>query len=119
MAQEVVDRLLDPTQTGLFTMEPVMSLFSGAIQDPQDVLQKHRIFKPVSEAEKIRKPASRAPKKHEKSTLESPINKFCKNMVFAIPFMQKPCFKAPTVNNPTQNSMQKMTWKHAPKKQGI
>ena len=34
-------------------MEPPVSLFSGAIQDPQGDLEKHSIFKPVSKAEKI------------------------------------------------------------------
>ena len=85
MTQEVVDRLLDPTQTDLFTTDPCIPLFYGAIQDPQRDLEKHRIFKPVSKAEKLRKPAPRASKKHQKSSLESPINDFCENMVFAIP----------------------------------
>ena len=85
MTQEVVDRLLDPIESIIFTMDPVISLFYGAIQDPQGDLEKHSIFKPVSKAEKLRKPAPRASKKHQKSTLESPINDFCENMVFAIP----------------------------------
>ena len=85
MTQEVVDRLFVPIQTTIFTMEPPVSLFSGAIQDPQDDLEKHSIFSPVSKAEKLRKPAPRASKKHQKSTLELPINNFCENMVFAIP----------------------------------
>ena len=85
MTQEVVDRLLDPTQTEVFTMEPPVALFSGAIQDPQGDLEKHWIFKPVSNPEKLRKPAPRASKKHQNSTLELPINDFCENMVFAIP----------------------------------
>mgnify|MGYP003325040732 CR=1 FL=1 len=71
-----------------------IALFSRAIQDPQGDLEKHSIFKPVSKAEKLRKPAPRASKKHQKSTLESPINDFCENMVFAIPSMRKPCFKS-------------------------
>ena len=85
MTQEVVDRLLDRIQTAIFTPEPPVTLFSGAIQDPQSDLGKHWIFKPVSKAEKLRKPAPRASKKHQKSTLESPINDFCENMIFAIP----------------------------------
>ena len=85
MTQEVVDRLLDRTQTGIFTTDPVVPLFSGAIQGPQGNLKKHRIFKPVSKAEKLRKPAPRASKKHQKSTLELPMNDFCENIVFAIP----------------------------------
>ena len=40
MTQEVVDRLLDPIQTDLFTTDPPVSLFSGAIQDPQGDLKK-------------------------------------------------------------------------------
>ena len=84
MTQEVVDRLFDPTESNLFSPEPPVLLFSGAIQDPQGVLEKHSIFKPVSKPEKLRKPSPRASKKHEKSTLESPINVFCGNMVFAI-----------------------------------
>ena len=85
MTQEVVDRLLDPTQSDVFSPDPPVALFSGAIQGPQRDLEKHRIFKPVSKAEKLRKPAPRASEKHQKSTLESPINDFCENMVFAIP----------------------------------
>ena len=94
MTQEVVDRLLDPIQTDLFTPDPPVTLFSGAIQDPQDDLKKQSIFKPVSEAEKSRKSDPKAPKKHQKSTLESPINVFGGNLVFAIPSMRKPCFKS-------------------------
>ena len=94
MTQEVVDRLLHRTQTPLFTPEPPVALFPGAIQDPQDDLKKQSIFKPVSEAEKSRKSDPKAPKKHQKSTLESPINDFCENMIFAIPSMRKPCFKS-------------------------
>ena len=60
MTQEVVDRLLDPIQTGLFTPEPPVALFSGAIEDPQSDLEKHLIFKPVSEAQKVRKTAPKA-----------------------------------------------------------
>ena len=64
MTQEVVDRLLDPIQTDLFTTDPPIPLFSGAIQDPQDDLEQLSIFKPVSKAEKLRKPAPGASKKH-------------------------------------------------------
>ena len=71
MTQEVIDRLLDPTQTDLFTISPPVLLFSGANQDPQGDLEKHTIFKPVSKTEKVRKPAPRASKKHQNSTLES------------------------------------------------
>ena len=51
MTQEVVDRLLHRPKSILFTMDPVMPLFSGAIQGPQGDLEKHLIFKPVSKAE--------------------------------------------------------------------
>ena len=64
MTQEVVWWLLHRIQTGIFTMEPPVALFSGAIQDPQDDLEKHRIFKTVSKAEKLRKPAPMASQKH-------------------------------------------------------
>ena len=94
MTQEVVDRLLDPIQTDLFTTDPPVSLFSSAIQDPQDDLKKHSIFKPVSEAEKSRKSDPKAPQKHQKSTLESPKNVFGGNLFFAIPSMRKPCFES-------------------------
>ena len=67
MTQEVIDRLLDPTQTEVFTPDPPVLLFSGAIQDPQGDLEKHCIFKPVSKAEKLRKPVSRASKKNTKN----------------------------------------------------
>ena len=95
MTQEVVDRLLVPIQTTIFTTEPPVTLFSGAIQDPQGDLEKHSIFKPVSKAEKLRKAAPRASKRHRKSTLESLVNVFCGNMVFAIPSMRKPRFGSP------------------------
>ena len=85
MTQEVVDRLLVRIKRVIFTMDPCIPLFYGANQDPQSDLEKHSIFKPFSKAEKLRKPAPRASKKHKKSTLESPINDFCENMVFAIP----------------------------------
>ena len=94
MTQEVVDRLLDRTQTAIFTTEPPILLFSGAIQDAQDDLEKHSIFKPVSKTEKVRKPALRASKKHKKTTFELPKNVFCENMVFAIPSTRKPCSKS-------------------------
>ena len=81
MTQEVVDRLLDPIQSIIFTPEPPVPLFSNAIQDPQDDLEKHAIFKPASKAEKLRKPAPRVSKKHQKSILESQITDFCQNMV--------------------------------------
>ena len=81
MTQEVVDRLLDPTQSDLCTLP----LFSGAIQDPQADLEKHSIFKPVSKTEKVRKTNPRASKKHQKSALGSAKNDFCENMVLAIP----------------------------------
>ena len=64
MTQEVVDRLLVRIKSVLFTMDPPVALFSGAIQDPQSDLEKHSIFKPVSKAEKLRKLAPRASKKH-------------------------------------------------------
>ena len=99
MTQEVVDRLLHRTQTGLFTTDPVMPLFSGAIQDPQGDLENHAIFKPVSKAEKLRKPAPRASKKHQKSTLESPINVFCENVVLQYLPCENLVLAAPTVNN--------------------
>ena len=97
-------------QTSIFITEPPVALFSGAIQDAQGDVEKHSIFKPVSKAEKLRKPSPRASKKHQKSTLESPISVFCGNMVFAIPSMRKPC---------TQKSLQTVTWKQAQKKQRI
>ena len=64
MTQEVVDRLLDPLQSAIFTPDPVMPLFSGANRDPQDDLEKHSISKPVSEAEKFRKSDPKASEKH-------------------------------------------------------
>ena len=85
MTQEVVDRLVDRTQSDVFTTDPPVSLFSGANQDPQGDLEKHSIFKPVSKTEKVRKTIPRASQKHQKSALESPKNDFCENMVFAIP----------------------------------
>ena len=94
MTQEVIDRLLVPIQTGIFTTEPPVPLFSGAIQDPQGDLKKQSIFKPVSKAEKFRKSDPKASKKHQKSTLESPKNVFGGNLFFAIPSMRKPCFKS-------------------------
>ena len=71
-----------------------MPLFSGAIQGPQVDLGKHSIFKPVYKAEKLRKLAPNASKKHKKSTLESPINDFCENVFFANTSMRNPCFKS-------------------------
>ena len=85
MTQEVVDRLLDGIQSIVFTTDPPVSLFSGAIQDPQYDFEEHSIFKPVSKAEKVRKTSPRASKKYPKSTLESPTNVFGENMVFARP----------------------------------
>ena len=64
MTQEVVDRLLDRTQTAIFSPDPPVALFSGAIQDPQSDLEKLQIFKPVSKTEKIRKTTPRASEKH-------------------------------------------------------
>ena len=116
MTQEVVDRLLDPIQTDLFTPDPVVPLFCGAIQDPQRDLEKHWIFKPVSKEEKLRKPAPRASKKHKKSTLESQINDFCENIFLQYLPSENLVFRAPAVNNSIQKSMQKVTWKQAPKK---
>ena len=64
MTQEVVDKSLDRPKSTLFTVEPPVALFPGANRAPQDDLEKHSIFKPVSKAEKLRKPAPRASKKH-------------------------------------------------------
>ena len=81
MTQEVVDRLLVPIQTAISTTDPPVALFSGPIQDLQGDLKKHSIFKPVSKAEKLRKPGPRASEKHQKSTLESP-KRFLRKRVF-------------------------------------
>ena len=89
MTNEEVDRLLDPIQTQVFTTDPPVALFSGAIQDPQGDLEKHSIFKPVSKEEKLRKPAPRASKKHQKSTLELPINVFLRKPGFCNTFHAK------------------------------
>ena len=65
MTQEIIDKLLDPIQTarGL--------LFSGANQDPQGDVEKHSIFIPVSQAEKVRETVRSAFTKHHKSIVES------------------------------------------------
>ena len=94
MTQEVVDRLLVRIKGAIFAMDPVMPLFSDAIQDPHADLEKHSIFKPVSKTEEVRKTTPRASKKHQKSTLEAPINDFWENMVFAISSMRNPCFES-------------------------
>ena len=93
-----------------------MPLFCGAIQDPQGDLKKHSIFKSVSKAEKIRKPVPRASKTHEKSTSESPTYFFAKTWFLQYLPYGNLVLRAPTVNNSTQKSMQKVTWKQAAKK---
>ena len=70
MTQEVIDRVLEPTQSDLFTISPPVALFSGAIQHPQSDLENHSVLKPVSKAEKVRKTTLKASKKHKSSTLE-------------------------------------------------
>ena len=120
MTQEIVDRLLDPIQTNLFTMEPPVLLFSGAIQDPQGDLEKHSIVKAASKAENLRKPTPRASKKNSKNR---PSNHqktiFARTWFLQYLLYENLVFRAPTVNNSTQESMQKVTWKQAPKKQSI
>ena len=66
MTQEVVDRLLHQIQSVLFTIDPCIPLFYGALPDPQGDLEKHSIFKLVSEEEKVRKTIPKASKKHKK-----------------------------------------------------
>ena len=78
MTQEVIDRLLIRIKTVIFTLDPVVPLFCGAIQDPQGDLKKHSIFKRVSNAEKVRKPAPKASKKQKKSTFATPKKTFAK-----------------------------------------
>ena len=63
MTQEIIDRLLHRTQSNIFTTEPPITLFPGANRAPQDDLEKHQIFMPVSKAEKLRKPAPKASQK--------------------------------------------------------
>ena len=83
MTQEVIDKLLHRTQSDLFTMDPCIPLFDGAIQDSQNDLENHSIFKPVSKAGKIRKTTPKASNKHKNPTLESQKTDFCGNIIFA------------------------------------
>ncbi len=67
MTQEVVDRLLVPIQSNLFTMDPPVALFSGAIHGPRNDFEKHSIFKPVSKTEKTPKNHPQDPQKTTKN----------------------------------------------------
>ena len=83
---DILSTFLPPSRRLLYFLVPI-----GL---PRTTLKKHRLFKPVSMAEKLRKPAPKASKKHQNSTPELPINDVCENMVFAIPSMRKPCFES-------------------------
>ena len=116
MTQEVVDRLLDSTQSNLFTMDPVFPLFSGAIQDPKNDLEKHKICKPISKAEKSETSAPRLQKtpqidpritkkrflrKHDFCNTFLTKTLFCKLQLSIIPFKSR-CKKWPG-NKPNKN----------------
>ena len=115
MTQEVIARLLVRIESVIFTMDPPVSLFSGAIQDPQNDLEKHSIFKPVSKAEKIRKTIPKA----SKNTNNRPSNH--QKTIFAktsflqdLPY-ENLVLRAAAVKNSTRKSMQKVSWKQAKK----
>ena len=115
MTQEVVDRLLDRIQTAIFTPEPPAALFSGPIHGPQDALEKHSILKPVSRAARVRKATPRASKKHHNPAIESPKNDAKTRFLQYFPY-DNLVLRAPTVNNTTRKTMQKVTWKQAQNK---
>ena len=62
MTQGVIDMLLDPIKTILFTTDPPVALFPGANRDTQDDLEKHSIFKRVSKASELKKLSKWFPK---------------------------------------------------------
>ena len=89
MTQEVVDRLLDPTQADLFTTEPPVPLFSGAIQDPQVDFEKQSIFKPVSKAAKVANILS-ASDKNTKNDPRITQGRFSRKHKFCTTFLKRP-----------------------------
>ena len=116
MTQEVVDRLLDPIQTGIFSPESPVLLFSGAIQDPQGDLEKHSIFKPVSKAEKLRKPAPRASKKHQKIDPRITNKRFLRKHGFCNTFNAKTLFLHPQASQLRATNQHKGDLETIPKK---
>ena len=92
MTQEVVDRLLDPTQTHVFTMDPCIPLFYGANQDPQGDLEKHSIFKPVSKAEKNQKKYTQALQETHKIDPRNTKTQFLRKHGFCNTFHTKTVF---------------------------
>ena len=101
-------------------MDPCIPLFYGANQDPQGDLEKHLIFKPVSKAEKGQENDPQGLQKTQKNGPGNTKTQFLRKRGFLryLP-NENLVFRAPTVNNSTNNSMQKVTWKQASKKHRI
>ena len=85
------------TQTTIFTTDPPVLLFSGAIQDPQGDLGKHRISNPISKGEQSENlpPRLQNETKH-RSTLESPFFFFFAKTWFRNTFLTKSVLKSST-----------------------
>ena len=116
MTQEVIDRLLVPIQSNVYHGPTGVFIFwcqSGSPKWPWKTLN----FQACFQMGKTQKTCSQGLQKTRKSTLESPITDFCESIFLQYLPCENLVLRAPTDNNPTHNPMQKMTWKHAPKKQ--
>ena len=119
MTQEIIDSLLDPIQTRVFTTDPPVALISGAIQDPQNDLEKHSIFKLVSKAEKSAKPSPG----HPQNTQNRPSNYqqtiFVKTWFLQYLPPEMLDSGAPDVHIRTTKSLKNVTCKHACQKRQL
>ena len=93
-------------QSDAFTMDPLVPLFFGVIQDLQGDPEKTINFQACLQGRQTQK-------KYPQADIGPRITKkrFCENMVFAIP--RKPRFKSSNCQECTHKSMQKVTWKQA------
>ena len=87
-----MDRLLDRTQTEVFTPQPPVALFSGAIQDPQSDLEKHSIFNPPFQGRKSQKSPSQGVQKTPKSEPRITKKRFLRKHGFCNTFLTKTLF---------------------------
>ena len=93
-----------------------MSLFPGAIQDPQGDFEKHSIFKPVSKAAKVRQTAPKGFLKTPKLDLRIKKEFFAKTWFSQYIQHDNLAFKTSDCQDFDQESTQKVTKKQAWKK---
>ena len=104
MTQEVVDRLLVRIKSVIFTPDPVMPLFSGAIQDPQDDLEKalnldRKLLDEIKATDEI--------SLHENATYFLSVAAKHQNIINKVDDLKKQSFKNITQFNKNQKNIKK------------